>query len=109
MGFCFSKPDKKQLLEESRERIADNARTLSVCVELAEGELREKTERVYDAVRFMIPAKEVGAAQADKKISSLSGDLKIALSKRKESALVQAAEIIADLNSVIAERNSYTN
>lgn len=107
MGFCFSKPDKKQLLEESRARIDDNARTLSVCVELAEGELREKTERVYDAVKYMIPAKEAGAAQADKKIASLAGDLKIALSKSKESALIQAADIIKDLNAAIAERNSY--
>ena len=36
MAFCFSKPNKKELLADSRERIADNERTLAVCKELAE-------------------------------------------------------------------------
>ncbi len=108
MGFCFSSPDKKELLAESREYIETNARILSVCAELAEGELNESVGRVYDAVRYMTPTTVAGATQADKKIGALAGDLKIALSKGKDRALDQAADIIKDLNAAIAERNSYT-
>ncbi len=107
MGFCFSSPDKKDILADNREMIEDNARVLSVCVELAEGELKDSVEKVYDAVRFMTPTTAVGASQADKKIGALAGDLKIALSKGKERALLQAEDIIKDLNVAIAERNSY--
>lgn len=107
MGFCFSKPNKKQLLKESRERVEDNARVLSVCAELADGELRDKVDRVYDGVRFMTPSASAGAAQADKKINALAGDLKIALSKSKERALHQAEDIIKNINTAIAERNSF--
>ncbi len=107
MGFCFSSPDKKDILADSREAVEDNARVLSVCVELAEGELKESVEKVYDAVRFMVPTTVVGASQADKKIGALAGDLKIALSKGKDRALLQAEDIIKDLNIAIAERNSY--
>jgi len=108
MGFCFSSPDKKELLAESRERVESNARMLSVCVELAEGELQQSVGRVYDAVRYMTPTASAGAAQADKKINALAGDLKIALSKGKERALLAAEDIIKDINTAIAERNSYT-
>lgn len=108
MGFCFSSPDRKELLAESREFIEDNARVLSVCKELAEGELETAVERVYDAVRYMTPTTAAGAAQADKKISALAGDLKIALSKGSDRSLSQAEDIIKDLNVAIAERNSYT-
>ncbi len=108
MGFCFSSPDKKELLAESREYIESNTRTLSVCVELADGELKDATSRMYDAVRYMTPTTAAGATQADKKIGALSGDLKIALSKGNDRSLVQAEDIIKDLNAAIAERNSYT-
>lgn len=108
MGFCFSSPDKKEILAESRELIDSNARTLSVCVELAEGELREPVERAYDAVRYMIPTTSAGATQADKKIGALAGDLKIALSKGKDRALAQAEDILKELRAATAERNSYT-
>ena len=107
MGFCFSSPDKKELLADSREIVEANARVLSVCVELAEGSLHEAVERVYDAVRYMIPTAAAGAMQADKKIGALAGDLKIALSKGKDRALSQAEEIIKNINVAIAERNSY--
>lgn len=109
MGLCFSKPDKKKLLEESRELVDSNARILCVCAELAEGELGAKTEKAYDAVRYMTPSATAGAAQADKKIGALAGDLKIALSKGKERSLAQAEDILKDLNVAIVERNSYTS
>lgn len=108
MGFCFSSPDKKELLADSREYIEDNARVLSVCTELAEGELRTRVERAYDAVRYMTPTAVAGATQADKKIGALAGDLKIALSKGSDRALVQAEDIVKDLTVAIAERNSFT-
>ncbi len=108
MGFCFSSPDKKEILADNREMIESNARVLSVCAELADGELGKAVERVYDAVRYMIPSTAVGAAQADKKIGALAGDLKIALSKGKDRALLQAEEIVKDIDAAIAERNSYT-
>lgn len=108
MGFCFSKPDKKEILAESRELVEANARVLCVCAELAEGELKSKTDKVYDAVRYMTPTTAAGATQADKKISALAGDLKIALSKGKDRTLLQADDIIKDLTAAIAERNSYS-
>ncbi len=108
MGFCFSKPDKKEILADSREYVESNARVLSVCVELAEGDIRESVEHVYDAVRYMTPTVSAGATQADKKIGALAGDLKIALSKGKERALLQAEDIIKDLKVAIAERESYS-
>ena len=108
MGFCFSKPDKKELLADSREMLDNNARVLSVCVELAEGELQVGVGKVYDAVRYMVPSASAGAMQADKKINALAGDLKIALSKGKERALLQAEDILKDMNVAIAERNSFT-
>lgn len=108
MGLCFSKPSKKKLLAESRELVESNARVLCVCVELAEGELKDKTAKAYDAVRYMIPTTSAGATQADKKIGALSGDLKIALSKGKERSLAQAEDILKDINAAVAERNSYT-
>ena len=85
-----------------------NARVLCVCAELAEGELKAKTDKVSDAVRYMTPTTAAGATQADKKISALAGDLKIALSKGKDRALLQADDIIKDLTAAIAERNSYS-
>ena len=81
MGFCFSSPNKKDVLADSNQILADNARVLSVCVELAEGELRKNVERLYDAVKYMTPTTIAGAIQADKKIGALAGDLKIVLSK----------------------------
>lgn len=45
MGFCFSKPDKKEILAESRELVEANARVLCVCAELAEGELKPRPIR----------------------------------------------------------------
>lgn len=107
MGFCFSKPDKKQILEESRELVENNARILSVCKELAIGSLRQDIDEVYAAVRYMTPTAVVGATQADKKINALAGDLKIALSKGKERGLLQAEDIIRGLKIAIAERNSF--
>ena len=107
MGFCFSKPDKKELLNDSRIRVEDNTRILEVCKEIALGEMKESAERVYDAVRYMTPSDKVGAAQADKMINALAGDLKIALSKGNDRGIIQAEEIIKDLNVAIAERNSY--
>ncbi|MDE7464483.1 MAG: hypothetical protein K2M48_05585 [Clostridiales bacterium] len=108
MGFCFSSPDKKELLADSREYIESNARVLSVCTELAEGELRVGVERVYDAVRYMTPTAVAGATQADKKIGALAGDLKIVLSKGGNRSIVQAEDILKDLNVAVAERNSFT-
>lgn len=108
MGLCFSKPSKKKLLAESRGFIEDNARVLCVCVELAEGELKDKTVKAYDAVRYMLPTTSVGATQSDKKIGALAGDLKIALSKGKDRALLQAEDILKDIGAAVAERNSYT-
>lgn len=108
MGFCFSKPDKKELLADSREYIETNARTLSVCAELADAELKDDVERVYDAVRYMTPTTAAGATQADKKIGALAGDLKIALSKGSNRSLDRAEDLIKDLNAAVAERNSYT-
>lgn len=108
MGFCFSSPDKKELLNESRERLDDNARILSVCKELAVGELQQQVERIYDAVRYMTPTAAVGAAQADKKINAFAGDLKIALSKGNDRGAAQAEDIIKSLTIAVAERNSYT-
>ena len=107
MGFCFSSPDKKNILADSRAMVEDNARVLSVCVTLAEGGLKDSVDKLYDAVRYMLPTTDVGAMQADKKIGALAGDLKIALSKGKERALLQAEDIVKDLNIAIAERNSY--
>lgn len=109
MGICFSSTDKKELLAESREMVAANARTLNVCAELAEGELHDTVEKVYDSVRYMLPTSETGAMQADKKIGALSGDLKIALSKGSNRATGQAQDILKDLQTAIAERNSYTS
>ncbi len=109
MGFCFSSPDKKELLADSREMVESNARVLSVCVELAEGDLQNAVAKVYDAVRYMVPSASAGAMQADKKLGALAGDLKIALSKGKERGLLQAEDILKDMNTAIAERNSYTN
>ncbi|MCH5163145.1 MAG: hypothetical protein J1G38_06625 [Clostridiales bacterium] len=108
MGFCFSSPDKKDLLADSREYVESNARVLSVCVELAEGELKEEVERAYDSVRYMTPTAAAGATQVDKKIGALAGDLKIALTKGKDSSLAKAEDILKNLNIAIAERNSYT-
>ncbi|MCM1368060.1 MAG: hypothetical protein NC184_04540 [Roseburia sp.] len=108
MGLCFSKSSKKKLLAESREFVENNARVLGVCAEIAEGELKDKTAKVYDAVKYMLPTTSAGAAQADKKIGALAGDLKIALSKGKERSLVQAEDILKDINAAVAERNSYT-
>lgn len=107
MGFCFSSPKKKDVLADSNQILADNARVLSVCVELAEGELRKNVERLYDAVKYMTPRTIAGAIQADKKIGALAGDLKIVLSKG-ERTLVKAADIVGDLDTAIVERNSYT-
>lgn len=107
MGFCFSSPDKKKLLAESRELIADNARLLSVCKEIAEGELTAPTERAYDAVRYMTPTTVAGATQVDKKINALAGDLKIALSKSNARGNLQAEDLLKDLSVAIAERNSF--
>ncbi len=108
MGFCFSSPDKKELLADSREYIESNARTLCVCMELAEGELRDEVERVYDDVRFMTPTAAAGVTQVDKRIGALAGDLKIALSKGSGRSIVQAEDLIKDLKAAIAERSSYT-
>lgn len=107
MGFCFSKPDKKELLAESRERIEDNARVLGVCAELADGELKPKADRIFDSVRYMTPTDSVGAMQADKKINALAGDLKIALSKSNDRGLRQAEDILQELSVAVAERNSF--
>ena len=107
MGFCFSSPKKKDVLADSGEILADNARILSVCVELAEGDLRRDVEKLYDAVKYMTPTTSAGATQSDKKIGALAGDLKIALSKGNERALLQAEDIIKDINVAIVERNSY--
>lgn len=107
MGFCFSKPDKKELLAESRERIDGNARVLEVCKEIADGDIKTAVERVYNAVRYMTPTDKAGAAQADKKINALAGDLKIALTKDSDRGRVQAEEIVKDLGLAVAERNSY--
>ncbi len=108
MGFCFSSPDKKELLAESRELVDANARVLSVCVELADDALREKVERAYDAVRYMIPTDVAGATQADKKIGALAGDLKIALSKGNDRGVLRAEDLLRDIDIAVAERNSYT-
>ncbi|MBD5131372.1 MAG: hypothetical protein HDT28_02080 [Clostridiales bacterium] len=107
MGFCFSKPDKKKLLQESRELVENNARLLAVCKELATGELQDSVERAYNAVKFMTPTAKAGATQVDKKINALAGDLKIALSKSNDRGLLQAEDIIKDLNIAITERNAY--
>lgn len=106
MGFCFSSPKKKDILADSAEILSDNARTLSVCVELAEGELRPDVEKIYDKVKYMTPTTVAGATQADKKIGALAGDLKIVLSKSTRT-LMQAADLVKDINAAIAERNSY--
>lgn len=110
MGLCFSKPDKKQLLGESRERVDNNARVLSVCVELAEDdtELEQKVTAVYDSVKFMTPSAASAVAQADKKIYALAGDLKIALTKGRDRDKVHAEAIIRDIEVAVAERISYT-
>lgn len=107
MGFCFSKPDKKEILKENRELAEDNARILCVCKDIASGEVKELTESAYESVRYMTPTVSVGAAQADKKINALAGDLKIALSKGNERGLDRAREILGELKVAIAERNSY--
>lgn len=108
MGFCFSSPDKKQLLAESRELVENNARLLNVCVQLAEGDLRVRTQKAYDSVRYMIPTARAAATQVDKKINALCGDLKIALSKGSDRALAQADDLLGDLFAAIAERNSFS-
>lgn len=108
MGFCFSSPDKKELLRESRELVEDNARILSVCKELATGELQQNVDRIYDAVRYMTPTTIAGAMLADKKINALAGDLKIALSKSNDRGVLQAEDTLKDLKAAVAERNSYT-
>ncbi len=107
MGFCFSSPDKKELLKESRELVDDNARILCVCKDIASDAQAAEVRRVYDAVRYMTPTALAGATQADKKINALAGDLKIALSKGNERGLSQALEVLKDLDTAIAERNSY--
>lgn len=107
MGFCFSKPDKKEILAESRELTEENARILAVCKEIATDKLADDVDGVYAAVKYMTPTSSAGATQADKKINALAGDLKIALSKGKERGLLQAEDIIRDLKVAIAERNAY--
>lgn len=107
MGFCFSKPNKKKILEENRELIEGNARMLSVCKELATEKLGGDIDEVYAAVKYMTPIAVAGAIQADKKINALAGDLKIALSKGNDRGLLQAEDIIRNLKIAIAERNSY--
>ncbi|MCH5161214.1 MAG: hypothetical protein J1G04_04200 [Clostridiales bacterium] len=107
MGFCFSSPDKKDVLADSRDMINDNARVLYVCVEMSTGKLKEGIEKAYDDVRYMTPTTVVGAMQVDKKIGALAGDLKIALSKGSDRALAQADDIVKDLAAAIVERNSY--
>lgn len=107
MGFCFSKPNKKKILEESRELVEDNARMLSVCKELAPDKLRQDVDEIFAAVRYMTPTAAAGANQIDKKINALAGDLKIALSKGNERGLLQAEEIVRGLKISIAERNSF--
>lgn len=107
MGFCFSKPNKKKVLQESRELTESNARMLSVCKELAPETLRHDIDEAYVAVRYMTPTAVAGATQSDKKINALAGDLKIVLSKGKERGLLQAEDIIRDLKIAIAERKSY--
>lgn len=108
MGLCFSKPDKKDILKDSREAIECNARSLAVCTELAENVLKTKVARLCDAVKYMTPTTSEGAMRMDKKISALAGDLKIVLSKGSERSLVQAEDIVKDLSNAIAERNTYT-
>lgn len=106
MGFCFSSPKKKDILADNGETINTNARTLSVCVELCDGEVKKSVERVYDAVRYMTPTTVAGAIAADKKIGALAGDLKIVLSKSSRT-LDQAEDIVKNIELAIAERNSY--
>ena len=107
MGFCFSSPDKKEILKENRELIEDNARILCVSKELASGELKEKVVRVYDRARYNVPTANVGAIQVDKKINALAGDLKIALSKSNDRGMAQAEDIVKDLEIALTERNAY--
>ncbi len=109
MAFCFSKPNKKELLADSRERIADNERTLAVCKELAEDdtELDRKVALVYDAVRYMTPSASASVMQCDKKIFALAGDLKIALTKGRDRDIAHAESILRDIDVAIVERNSY--
>ncbi|MDE6401374.1 MAG: hypothetical protein K2L54_02045 [Clostridiales bacterium] len=107
MGFCFSSPDKKEILKENRELVEDNARILCVCKDIAVGEIKDRVAQAYDRARYIVPTVVVGAMQIDKKINALAGDLKIALSKGKERGLLQAEEIVKDLEIAFAERNSY--
>lgn len=107
MGFCFSKPDKKELLKDNRELIEANTRILAVCKELAQGELSERVERVYESVRYMTPTTRPGALVFDKKINAYAGDLKIALSKENDRGKAQAEDILHDMELAVAERNAY--
>lgn len=109
MGLCFSKPKKKQLLAESRERIQANVRTLAVCLELSddEAETEPHIKRVYDDVSYMTPSALVAVMQLDKKINALAGDLKIALTKGKERDVAKALAILRDLELIVVERNTY--
>ncbi len=109
MAFCFSKPDKKDLLAESRERIENNERMLAVCRELAEddSELEQKVARVHDTVKYMTPSASASGMQCDKKIFALAGDLKIALTKGRDRDLAHAESILRDIEVATVERNSY--
>ncbi len=107
MGFCFSSPDKKEILKENRELTEDNARLLRVCAEIADGDIKDRIAKVYDRARYTVPTVTVGAIQVDKKINALAGDLKIALCKGGDRGILQAEETIKNLELAFAERESY--
>lgn len=111
MGFCFSKPDKSEILADNRKTILDNSTKLSACAALCDvGEIKDEVLRIKDKAYYFTPTSNATAMQVDKKIANLAGDLKIALSRaNRERSEVEAREILKQLDAACEERLAATN
>lgn len=111
MGFCFSTPDKSEILADNRKTILENSTKLVGCAALCEpGELKDEIMRIKDKAYYFTPTSNATAMQVDKKIANLTGDLKIALSRgSQERVELEAREVLKKLDAACEERLAATN
>lgn len=104
----FKKKSGAQKVTENRELIEENAKSIGALIVLANGnvdtigELKDLQARI----KYLIPSQEPKVVDCDKKIKSLLGDLRIALTKSDGEDSKKTAALIRDIKVVVEDRKT---
>ena len=107
--MCFRRKKASEKVEDNRELISSNSRSMESLVVLArdDEELKKKFRQLEEKIKYLTPSTNGKVLDCDKKIKNLIEDLRIVLVKADGEPMPPKGEnLLRQIELMIADRNA---